>query len=350
MRAHHTIDRQALRDAHDAYQRRCEANTAAYRLQDEVLLQRRGFRGRSTPSANAATVDELSARVYHHSVDDATRSACNSDLASPRSPATRRQEAPLSEPVTYFHSRLVPALSLYDLGAALNHGAGCGDEAMLVALVLTDRYCGTARVKPTAHMMHRIYVACLQVGLKTHCDMFLKNSVFADIAGVSLTELNCCEAALLAGLNWKSLVSSEECIALVREMLAWRAATSSPLRNRVYFSAETTFASPPAPTPSSTPTFAFVADVHLTALDKSLASTTNTMATDALWELPSCVASDRGIATFCDVTVDPETPPNTPVWGHDHEHNDNLKLSSIRFRGLTHLRTLFHHSVPLFGL
>jgi hypothetical protein len=251
MRAHHAIDRQALRDVHDAFQTRCEANTALYRACDLakttphglsyaaalVRARRVGIAPASERALNAScTVNNntQAVRTFHASVDDETRKAALRKLndRQPPSPRTVAAEAPVSEPVTYFHSRTVPDLTLYQLGAALDEAFLCGDEALLVALVLVDRYCGRASVKPTTHMMHRLYVTCLQVGIKAHCDSFLKNATFADLAGVALSELNCCESALLRGLDWRALVTSEECVAFVREMLDWRQA-NSPSKCRV---------------------------------------------------------------------------------------------------------------------
>jgi hypothetical protein len=54
----------------------------------------------------------------------------------------------------------------------------------------------------TAHMMHRLYVACLQVGMKAHSDVYYRNDAFARIAGVSLAEMNRLEEAVVHGLNW----------------------------------------------------------------------------------------------------------------------------------------------------
>jgi inner membrane protein involved in colicin E2 resistance len=65
--------------------------------------------------------------------------------------------------MTYFHSKLTPfsLYRFYDRQRALNRAAKYGDEGMLIALVLMTRYCASSKTKPTAHMMQRLYVACL---------------------------------------------------------------------------------------------------------------------------------------------------------------------------------------------
>jgi len=128
------------------------------------------------------------------------------------SPSCARQadEVPSAEALTMFHSRTVPKLSLFQLGCALRRMVKCTDEALLVALVLMCRYCEATETVPTAHLMHRLYVASLQVGIKAHSDRYMRNDAFARFAGVTHQELNRLEVELLHGLRWKAQVTLPE--------------------------------------------------------------------------------------------------------------------------------------------
>jgi hypothetical protein len=84
------------------------------------------------------------------------------------------------------------------------------EEAALVALILMLRYCATTRIKPTALMMHRLYVACLQVGMKAHFDNCLRNNALATLAGISNQEMNSLEAEVVHGLRWSLQVTREQ--------------------------------------------------------------------------------------------------------------------------------------------
>jgi hypothetical protein len=144
-----------------------------------------------------------------------------------------RRCAPACEPLTYFHSRLVSRLSLWRFATALATHTRCDLETTLVALVLFTRYCDTMSLRPTLHMMHRLYVACLQVGLKAHSDAFLKNSAYARVAGITLEELNRLEYTLLQALHWQVQVRRHQVLAVIGQLCAphvvvmWGERTSS---------------------------------------------------------------------------------------------------------------------------
>jgi hypothetical protein len=155
-----------LEAAHNAFQWRCEQNTAWYTVQLE--------------------------------------DAC---LASASGLPT---EAPANEPLTVFHSKFLPNLSLFELSTALGRASKCGSEELLIALVLMCRYVATTRTRVTAHMMHRLYVVCLQMAMKAHSDVYYRNDAFARLAGITFLELNRLEAALITALNWSLQVTREE--------------------------------------------------------------------------------------------------------------------------------------------
>ena len=384
MRARIPVDSCALRDAHQAFQAQCSRNTCAFRRMDRS--------------------ESMSARLLHATVPRSHTTAVDAHRA-----ALERcdWETPRSEPVTYFHSKRVPSLTLFDLGSTLDQTIGCGHEAMLVTLVLMDRYCTAAKVAPTEHLMHRLYVTCLQIGMKAHSDRFLTNADFAKAAGVSLAELNCCERVALAGMQWRAQVTSEQGICFVRDALAARDARDAPifvvpipvglggmaypLHKRPASGAATgprmlrehTVRTHVQPKASATTTVTLAASAHPRPAPSAVpraASAAAAAASSALrsqqpkpfasvalaTELPCVVPSppvttadhdadedldDEAVGhpsnatSFCveaGSNADPETPPNTPVWGATPLGMMNpLFATVLPGRGMAHLRALF---------
>jgi hypothetical protein len=125
---------------------------------------------------------------------------------------------PASEPLTYFHSRRVPAMALADLALVLQRHVTCSSHALLAGAVLFCRYCDRVQQAPTLHMMHRLYVACLQLALKAHSDRFPSNRSYARIAGISLQEMNRLETTLVGGLDWNVQVFAPQITFMVQAL------------------------------------------------------------------------------------------------------------------------------------
>jgi len=117
---------------------------------------------------------------------------------------------PPSEKPTCFHSRQVPGLSLHALATAMHRNSRCGAAAQLVAIVLMARYCDGTGIVPTAHLMHRLYVACLHVGIKAHCDQYYRADHFAYFAGIDTRELLRQEVEVLRGAQWQVQVNAPQ--------------------------------------------------------------------------------------------------------------------------------------------
>jgi hypothetical protein len=64
--------------------------------------------------------------------------------------------------------------------------------------------------------MHRLYVACLQVGMKAHFDTYFRNDTVAKLAGISNLEMNLLEAEVMRGLHWSVQVTRKQIDQLVR--------------------------------------------------------------------------------------------------------------------------------------
>jgi hypothetical protein len=201
-----------LKDVHEALQRLCAANTERYRQLDAAAvngtLKATPLVGGSSPTSDGDYV------ATPPSMSTSPPNALSSTrVAAPTA------EAPRSEPLTFFHSRVVPTMSLWSLAKALDQHTSCGEECLLIALVLFSRFCEVANLLPTAHMMHRLYVACLQVGLKAHSDRFPSNKSLARIAGITLQEMNRLEQSLVHGMDWNVQVRRNQVEAAIRKIM-----------------------------------------------------------------------------------------------------------------------------------
>jgi hypothetical protein len=109
------------------------------------------------------------------------------------------------EPLTVFHSRSTIPMTLVDLAKVMQRVTKSNDEVTLVTAILMCRFASRS-IAVTRHMMHRLYIAALQLALKAHNDEFYTNATYAKAAGVSLAEMNRLELHFAIGLNWNCCV------------------------------------------------------------------------------------------------------------------------------------------------
>jgi hypothetical protein len=122
---------------------------------------------------------------------------------------------PDGERLTAFHSKNPPKdLSLFALGTILLRSTRASDATLWEAVVLFVRFCGASDTPPTVHLMHRLYATCVHLAIKVHDDRFFTVFHFARLAGVPEREMACLEAALLDGVAWRCLVTSDDVAAL----------------------------------------------------------------------------------------------------------------------------------------
>jgi hypothetical protein len=112
--------------------------------------------------------------------------------------------------LTVYHSRELPSVPLRALPYVLL--GLCPEvtiEACVAALVLLERY--AERVRPVeATMMHRLFVGCAVVAMKSVQEFFPRNSYVAGRMGIGRWEVNRLEAAVLRDLDWRVVVTLEE--------------------------------------------------------------------------------------------------------------------------------------------
>jgi len=124
------------------------------------------------------------------------------------------------EDMTPFHSSAMPPYSLVTMASVIHGRLGIEPLHIICAAVLMHRYAGAAARPVTGLMMHRLFLAALQVAVKFHADHFYNNRVFSSIAGVQPGELCGLEAALLATIDWRCMVSDSD----ITSFVAWAVA------------------------------------------------------------------------------------------------------------------------------
>ena len=177
----------------------------------------------ATATAPLFSVSDIAAA---HDAVEAAASTNTSSYTINKNNTTIPAPAPelVQEPTNRFSSKIVPPLPLLQLGAIMGRSTACGDEQLMVALVLLVRYCETTGTALTMKMMHRMYIAALHVAIKTHCDRYFRNDAFAMLAGVPPAELNLLEAELIRGVDWRCLVESNQLAALAMDPQGYVAA------------------------------------------------------------------------------------------------------------------------------
>ena len=139
----------------------------------------------------------------------ASSAAANDGADYDDAAASVDDRVPPGEELTFFHSRVLPKASLRTLAASMVRARVAVDLTTIsIAVVLLLRYNATHPV--TAHMMHRLFVACVLVGAKAHQDKFPCNKLLGTAVGVKSSEMNRIEWAIITALDWRLVVTQQD--------------------------------------------------------------------------------------------------------------------------------------------
>ena len=138
--------------------------------------------------------------------------AASGNAAEARLAATNQADkVPSAETLTFFHSRVLPGASLRSLAASIvRAGVAVDVTTVSMATALMVRYCNRQAQPVTAHMMHRLFVACILAAAKAHQDKFPCNKLLGKAVGINLSEMNRLEIALTTALDWKFIVTQQD--------------------------------------------------------------------------------------------------------------------------------------------
>ncbi|KAI8601115.1 cyclin PHO80-like protein, partial [Dissophora ornata] len=118
---------------------------------------------------------------------------------------------PLVDPITLFHSRAVPRISIEAYLARILQYIPFTNEVLLNVLVFLDRI-GVASngFRINSFNIHRLLITCLMVAAKFTSDLFYSNARYAKVGGLSLLELNQLELEFLFTTRFELNVRVEE--------------------------------------------------------------------------------------------------------------------------------------------
>lgn len=111
-------------------------------------------------------------------------------------------------PLTRFHSKAPPAISIADYLHRIVQFASIEKTNLLILLVLIDRICENSKFIITSLTAHRFIIAAITVIAKFTCDSYCTNSHYARVGGISTQELNMLEVEFLFLVRWNLFCDS----------------------------------------------------------------------------------------------------------------------------------------------
>ncbi|KNE67884.1 hypothetical protein AMAG_12599 [Allomyces macrogynus ATCC 38327] len=111
---------------------------------------------------------------------------------------TARASGTMPAPVSRFHARAPPPISIHAYLARILKYAPCENAVFIAVLVYLDRM-ARARVPfvVCTNNMHRLLITAIMVATKFHSDVFFTNVHYAKVGGVTVAELNMLELEFL---------------------------------------------------------------------------------------------------------------------------------------------------------
>jgi hypothetical protein len=110
--------------------------------------------------------------------------------------------------ITRFHSAKPPGMNIDAYLKRIRKYFLCSDECFVLALVYIDR---VSKIDPSMTVCaltgHRLLFTSVMLAAKFQDDTYYSNAYYAKVGGLSLSEVNMLEAAMLKQLDWKMLVS-----------------------------------------------------------------------------------------------------------------------------------------------
>jgi len=104
-----------------------------------------------------------------------------------------------------------PKVSVLDEFTRLKSCFRCSNESLVLALVYIDRIVeGMPDLAVRSAQLREVFVICIILAIKYLDDNLYKNSYYAKISGIPVSELNALEALFLKYLGWDLAVKAEE--------------------------------------------------------------------------------------------------------------------------------------------
>lgn len=131
------------------------------------------------------------------------------------------ETAQITDVISVFHGSRAPPVSIQQYIDRIFKYAGCSPSCFIVAYFYVDRYLQQTDSYLTSLNVHRLLVTSVMVATKFFDDAFFNNAYYARVAGVSTSEMNRLEMALLFSLDFRLQVNVETfrryCLQLEKE-------------------------------------------------------------------------------------------------------------------------------------
>lgn len=114
------------------------------------------------------------------------------------------------ENYSYFHSSVLPSVSLSAYMDVLHRSCRCGRDGVVMGIVLVYKYCEAVSMKPSALSVHRLCLTGVLLACKTHHDKHCSNRAFAEAGGLTLSELNQLESRMARALGFNLTITLED--------------------------------------------------------------------------------------------------------------------------------------------
>lgn len=113
--------------------------------------------------------------------------------------------------ISYFHTEEIPKISILNYLKRLAHYTQCSEGCLISTLIYIDRVqANNKSFIVNQHSIHRLFLTALVLSLKFLEDKYFKNSVYAQVGGIYLDEINLLEKQLLILLEYRLVISPAE--------------------------------------------------------------------------------------------------------------------------------------------
>jgi len=181
---------------------------------------------------NQPSITEFAASVRHPVTDDRTRLKFAVDsFASMCRHFSTNHDADAAHILSAFHSVAEPSIGLSDYMDRLDKNAECGEEGVLLGMIIATRFCAATKMIPSALSMHRLLLVGTRIATKAHHDVFRSNRAYARAGGLTLKEVNDLELLMLVRLEYKVVVYHTDITNLRKAFKLMAAANPTTSRN-----------------------------------------------------------------------------------------------------------------------
>ena len=108
-----------------------------------------------------------------------------------------------------FSSKTIPNISIKDYLKRIQTYTELENNTLILSLIYIDRICQMGNIVLTPHNIHRILFCAIYLALKYNEDQIYKTDYYAQIAGISVKELNLIENEFVSFIEFNFFVDDK---------------------------------------------------------------------------------------------------------------------------------------------